>query len=123
MGLGIAYYSSNGYTVSIPLNDTQWYDFVIEKDGVFQTVQCKCTTAKKKTINLRSCGGTNGSVYDSILLHPVDILFCLNGETGEMYSIPIEEIRNIGSVRSVTLNSVPNKNNQGLQSYRFQVHL
>ena len=35
MALGIAYFGANGYTVNIPLNDTQWYDFVIEKDGIF----------------------------------------------------------------------------------------
>ena len=31
MALGIAYFGANGYTVSIPLNDTQWYDFIAEK--------------------------------------------------------------------------------------------
>ena len=33
MALGIAWFGANGYTVNIPLNDTQWYDFVVEKDG------------------------------------------------------------------------------------------
>lgn len=32
MALAIAYFGANGYTVSIPLNDTQWYDLVVEKD-------------------------------------------------------------------------------------------
>lgn len=32
----IAYYGMNGYTVSIPLNDTQDYDLVIEKDNIFK---------------------------------------------------------------------------------------
>lgn len=27
----IAYFTTNGYTVSIPLNDTQDYDLIIEK--------------------------------------------------------------------------------------------
>ena len=27
----IAWFGCNGYTVSIPLNDTQWYDFIAEK--------------------------------------------------------------------------------------------
>lgn len=36
--MGMAYFGANGYTVSTLLNDTQWYDFIIEKDGVFQTV-------------------------------------------------------------------------------------
>ena len=33
MALGIAYFGANGYTVNIPLNDTQWYDLVVEKDA------------------------------------------------------------------------------------------
>lgn len=30
--MAIAYFSSNGYVVSIPLNDIQDYDLVIEKE-------------------------------------------------------------------------------------------
>lgn len=37
----IAYFVSSGYTVSVPLSDTAKYDLVIEKQGVFQAVQCK----------------------------------------------------------------------------------
>lgn len=32
LGIAIAYYSSKGYTVAIPLNDTQDYDLVVDKD-------------------------------------------------------------------------------------------
>lgn len=38
LSLAITYFGSNGYTVSLPINDTQWYDLVVEKDGIFQTV-------------------------------------------------------------------------------------
>ena len=61
MALGIAWFGANGYTVNIPLNDTQWYDFVVEKDGIFKTVQCKATGSANNAISLRSFGGTNGS--------------------------------------------------------------
>lgn len=37
LGIAIAYFSTNGYTVSIPLNDTQDYDIVIEKENKFYT--------------------------------------------------------------------------------------
>lgn len=57
MSFAIAYFGSNGYTVSVPLNDTQWYDLIIEKDGIFQTVQCKATGSQNNTISLRNCGG------------------------------------------------------------------
>ena len=41
--MAINYFTCQGYTVSLPLNDTQWYDLVIEKEGILQTVQCKAT--------------------------------------------------------------------------------
>ena len=63
LALGIAWFGANGYSVNIPLNDTQWYDFVAEKDGKFYTVQCKATGSKDNTISLRSTGGTKGTVY------------------------------------------------------------
>ena len=34
LGIAIAYYSANGYTVSIPLNDTQDYDLIVDKDNL-----------------------------------------------------------------------------------------
>ena len=43
LGIAIAYYSSNGYTVSIPLNDTQDYDLIIDKNNVLKKVQVKST--------------------------------------------------------------------------------
>ena len=80
MALGIAYFGANGYTVSIPLNDTQWYDFVAEKDGKFYTVQCKATGSVAKEISLKSCGGTAGTAYDNVIDHPLDFLFCMDSK-------------------------------------------
>lgn len=37
----ITHYVTTGYTVSIPLADTAKYDLVVERDGVFQAIQCK----------------------------------------------------------------------------------
>ena len=70
LSMAINYFTIMGYTVSLPMNDTQWYDLVIEKDGKFETVQCKATQTKDKTIDFRSTGGTNGGVYDNLLNHP-----------------------------------------------------
>ena len=47
LGIAIAYFTINGYTVSIPLNDTQDYDLVIEKNGKLESVQVKATACKK----------------------------------------------------------------------------
>ena len=123
ISLAIAYYGSNGYSVSIPLNDTQWYDLVIEKDGIFQTVQCKCTTSKNGSIQFRSCGGTNGGVYDNILEHPLDLLFCVNGETKDIYSIPMIDIKESSNHHSIRLRTTKNQNNQGFNTCDYLVHL
>ena len=122
MALGIAWFGANGYTVSIPLNDTQWYDFVVEKDGKFYTVQCKATGSTDNNISLRSCGGTKGTSYDSILNHPLDYLFCLDKEQN-MYVIPVDALRKAGNSKTITLKKEPNKNNQGFNTYPYIVFL
>lgn len=102
MSMGIAYFGANGYTVSIPLNDTQWYDFIAEKDGKFYTIQCKATGSKDNAISLRSSGGTKGSVYDNILNHEVDLLFCLDKDKN-MFVIPVEDLKKAGNTNSIRL--------------------
>ena len=102
MSMTIAYFGSNGYTVSIPLSDTQWYDLIIEKDGKFQTIQCKTTTTEDNTIYLRSMGGSNGSEYDNVLDHPVDLLFCLDNSQ-KLYLIPVVDIRASGNKKAITI--------------------
>lgn len=102
LSLAIAYFGTNGYTVSLPINDTQWYDLVVEKNGIFQTVQCKFTASKDKAINFRSTGGTNGGVYDSILNHPLDLLFCADDDMN-LFLIPVEDIKKSGNVNSIKL--------------------
>ena len=118
LSMAINYFTVQGYTVSIPMNDTQWYDIVVEKDGKFQTVQCKATSGD--VIDFRSTGGTNGGIYDNILNHSeLDYLFCVNGEL-EMWLIPIKDIT---TTRQVTLRKEPTKNNQGFQTYKYRVQI
>ena len=102
MAMAIAYFGSNGYTVNIPLNDTQWYDLVVEKDGNFYTIQCKATSSKDNNISLKSMGGTKGIIYDSVLNHSLDYLFCLDKDLN-MYLIPIEKIKEAGNIKSISL--------------------
>ena len=120
--MGMAYFGANGYTVSTPLNDTQWYDFVIEKDGIFQTVQCKATGSSDNVISLRSTGGTSGGSYDNVLNHPVDYLFCLDGEM-HMYVIPVQDMKNFGVGKQITLRTQKSVNGQGFQTYQYMVSM
>ena len=122
LSLAIAYFGTNGYTVSLPLNDTQWYDLIIEKNGIFQTVQCKFTSSKDKVISFRSAGGTKGTTYDNILEHPLDILFCADNELN-LFVIPISDIRSFGTKNQVSLRTEPTTNNQGFQTHKYLVQI
>ena len=122
MSLGIAYFGANGYTVNIPLNDTQWYDFVVEKDNIFYTVQCKATGSKDNTISIKSTGGTKGSVYDTVLNHPVDYLFCLDKDMN-MYVIPVKDLKEHGVNKQISLRTEKTTNNQGFQTYQYLVSM
>lgn len=97
LGIAIAYYSTNGYTVSIPLNDTQDYDLIVDKNNVLKKVQVKATSCKTKynkyQVALKSCGGTKGETYKTIIDTKIDEVFIVT-ETMEMFIIPIEEIKN-----------------------------
>ena len=97
LGIAIAYYSANGYTVSIPLNDTQDYDLIVDKNNVLKKVQVKATSCKTKynkyQVALKSCGGTKGETYKTIIDTKIDEVFVVT-DTMEMFIIPIEEIKN-----------------------------
>lgn len=97
LGMAIAYFTTNGYTVSIPLNDTQDYDLVIEKDKILETVQVKATGCKTKydvyQVALKSCGGTKGNTYKTLIDTKVDYLFIVTEEM-KMYFIPCNKILN-----------------------------
>ena len=97
LGMAIAYFSTNGYTVSIPLNDTQDYDLIVEKNGILQRVQVKSTGCIGKGGNyqvaLKSCGGTKGKTYKTVIETGVELIFILT-EIREMYLIPKNQIVN-----------------------------
>lgn len=124
LSLGIAYFGSNGYCVNLPLNDTQWYDFVVEKDNKFYTVQCKATGSIDNTIRLKSTGGTNGSTYDNILNHPLDFLFCIDKDL-HMYVIPMEDLIKAGNINSIKLRTEKSlyANNKSFDTSKYLVTL
>ena len=105
LAMAIAYFGSNGYNVSIPLNDTQEYDLVIEKNGIFQSVQCKACDSKKTSgsyeVSLKNTGGTKGAVYGRVCESFVDFVFILTGDK-TMYLIPIDALKNNRSTVTVS---------------------
>ncbi len=97
LGIAIGYFASNGYTVSVPLNDTQDYDLVIEEKNKFYSVQVKSTGFKTKyevyQVALKSCGGTKGKTYKTVIDTQVDYIFIVTKDL-EMYLIPKKIIDN-----------------------------
>lgn len=95
--MAISYFASNDYTVAIPLNDTQDYDLIIEKNNILKTVQVKANGCKTKygiyQVALKSCGGTKGSTYKTIIDTNVDFLFAFT-EDKNMFLIPCDKIKN-----------------------------
>ena len=51
LGLAIAYFVSNGFVVSIPLNDNQSYDLIVDKNGL-KKVEVKSTRFKIRNQNV-----------------------------------------------------------------------
>ena len=103
LSMAINYFTLKGYTISLPLNDTQWYDMVVEKDKHFYSVQCKATQTEDGTISLRSCGGTNGKEYDNIINHPeLDYVFCVNKDLN-CWLIPVKDIIKSGNINKINL--------------------
>jgi hypothetical protein len=96
LGQAIAFFTSRGYTVSIPLADNKSYDLVVEDEQGLQKVQVKGTSQKSTTgyfqVGLRTCF-VSGKVakavkHDSLSF---DYLFVVTDEGG-FYLFPVDEI-------------------------------
>lgn len=86
LGKAIGYYTSQGCTVSIPLNDTQGYDLVIDTGFKLYRIQVKTTTYKKHNnyyVNLSSSRSDNKD-FDNTTC---DLIFILTKDEN-MYEIP-----------------------------------
>ena len=101
----IAYFAKEQYTVSIPLNDSQWYDLVVEKDGIFQSVQVKYTSEQFESgsykCSLRTISGSSRKSIYTLVDHAVDLLFCYC-ENGLKFLIPCEKIKNTSYIALFT---------------------
>lgn len=105
MAYAIAYYSKLGYTISIPLTDSQDYDFIIDTGTDLLKVQAKTSSQVSEhgvpIVSLKTNGG-NRSGQDKVKTfenNSSDLLFVLL-ENGSCYSIPT---RNITSKNTINL--------------------
>ena len=72
LAMAIAYFGANGYTVSVPLNDTQDYDLVVDMGGGLKKIQVKATNSKHSansySLLLKTVSGTTRKVYKTSVL-------------------------------------------------------
>lgn len=105
LGRAIAYFTNYGYTVSIPLTDSQPYDLVVDMGDRLVRVQVKTTSYKVHgffVVALRTCGGNRSGAgkITRIDAAKVDYLFAVT-TSGEMYLIPTGEL---GCTSTIALN-------------------
>jgi hypothetical protein len=101
IGIAIGYFMSNGYIVSIPINDTQDYDLIVDINNNLSKIQVKATGYKTKygvyVASLRSRGGTKGVTYKTVLETNIDYVFIFSADK-RMWLIPHKELNQINSI-------------------------
>lgn len=94
--VGHAYYSKLGYTISIPLTDSQDYDIIVDTGNTLLKVQT--TTCRRDSgnyqLNLKVSGTGKVKTFD---LNKCDLIFAMT-EQFEFYSIPRSEISAASSI-------------------------
>lgn len=98
----ILYFAKQGSIISIPLNDSQEYDLIVDTDGKLNKVQVKTTKYSTEhgvyQVSLVSSGGSKREVYHRVSESKCDLLFVLC-EDGTQYLIPRDIfIQNIKSI-------------------------
>ena len=97
VGQSIAWYTSHGYELLLPLSDKNKFDVVVY-NGSFKKVQCKYTSYKPKgksvfEVPLVVCGGNrSGNNRKRYKEGDFDLLFVVTAQQ-EMYEIPWEEVK------------------------------
>lgn len=103
LGMAIAHFVSKGYVVSLPLNDNQPYDLIVDYDNALKKVSVKTTRFKVKgqspyTVELKSNRpnrtGNKVKKFDGKV---VDLLFVLT-ESGDKYLVPAAAVHNTNSL-------------------------
>lgn len=106
LGRAIAEFTKRGFTVSLPLNDSQKYDLIVDRDGKLARVDVKTTRYANRYGNPEAELATHGGnqsfhtkkYFDAAL---VDEVFILDLHTDSVWLIPSKSLPKT----SVTLGS------------------
>lgn len=94
LGVAIGWFATHGYTVCLPLTDSQRFDLVTV-NGCMRRVQVKTSTKPGRSgweVDLRTRGTSGtGTITKYISLEEADDLFVVTAD-GAAYLIPIENV-------------------------------
>lgn len=103
LGSAIEYFTRNNYIISLPLNDSQDYDLIVDDGNKLQKVQVRTSDAKSKhgsyNVSVRVSGGSatkRNQIRKAGTDMKYDLLFALCGD-GSKYLIPKEAFKNCRS--------------------------
>ena len=103
IGEAIAYFTRNDYVVSLPLNDTQKYDLIVDGGEALKRIQVKTTRFSRDpgywSVQLRTSGGnrSNANRVSFMSAKESDELFVLC-EDASCYLIPVSLVEGIGEI-------------------------
>lgn len=106
VGSAVAWFMRNGYTVSIPVSESQRYDLIVDKDNVLQRVQIKTSTRREPSggflVALETRGGNQSWSGTSHFFdkETSDLLFILT-DCDDQYLIPTEKLQD--NARSIVV--------------------
>lgn len=77
------------------------YDLIVDKNNKLKKVQVKATSSKTKydkyQVALKSCGGTKGKTYKTIIDTNVDEVFIITDKM-DLFLLPIDKIKNKSTI-------------------------
>ena len=103
LGQAVGWFAANGYTVALPLTDSQDYDLIVDNGEQLLRVQVRTTRVRRPTgiyeVGLRVKGGNLSGAGRVKHFDPgrVELLYVLT-ESGDQYVIPTGTITNRSSV-------------------------
>lgn len=124
LSYAIAYFGCNGYIVSVPLNDTQDYDLVIDDGVSLKKVQVKATSQIDRgeyVVSLSSCGWTKGTAYKNVKDTDIDLLFVLCSNL-DAYLIP-KDVLTQSSELKLKRTTAKRNQYQGFDASAYKVHI
>lgn len=105
VGAAIAWFTSNGYTVCVPLTDSQAYDLVVDFGGL-KRVQVKTTSHSRNgsyRVGLSVKGGNRSGTGKVKRLNRADIDFVyVKIVNGAAYFIPVSELGGCSEIKLVS---------------------